>query len=277
LLNHYNLDATGWGSPFLLVPEATNVDEDTLKKLSTAKPDDYYLSHASPLGVPFNNFRPSSSESQRKMRIQKNRPGSPCYKKFLAFNTEFTEKPICTASREYQSLKIKEAETLYKDEKILSEEIEKITEKDCLCEGLGATALLVNKAAPSHKLTAVAICPGPNLAYFSGIFKLTEMVDHIYGRTNILNTVPRPHVFIKELQLYVDYFRKELTKNMDSLNARRISYLQTFKANLLSGISYYKSIVPQMQELKDMRDLMMEQLLHQRISVENLELKTHAL
>ena len=46
LLEHYELDGTGWGSPFLLVPEATNVDDETLQQLATAKQEDYYLSHA---------------------------------------------------------------------------------------------------------------------------------------------------------------------------------------------------------------------------------------
>ena len=105
---HYQLDGTGWGSPFLLVPEATSVDEDTLQRILKAKKSDFYLSHASPLGVPFNNLRNSSGEEQRLSRIEKNRPGSPCYKKFLSFSTEFSSKPICTASREYQNLKLKD-------------------------------------------------------------------------------------------------------------------------------------------------------------------------
>src|SRR5690606_14018574 len=108
LMDYYNLDGTGWGSPFLLVPEATNVDEDTLDRLVVAKQSDFYISGSSPLGVPFNNFKGSSSEAMRLERIKRGRPGSPCKKKFLVSNTEFTEKPICTASREYQSLKIKE-------------------------------------------------------------------------------------------------------------------------------------------------------------------------
>jgi hypothetical protein len=61
-----------------------------------------------PLGVPFNNLRISSGEEQRINRIEKNRPGSPCYKKFLTFSKEFSDKPICTASREYQNLKTKQ-------------------------------------------------------------------------------------------------------------------------------------------------------------------------
>ena len=55
--------------------------------------------------------------------------------------------------------------------------------------GLGTSTLLVNKAKLSHGLSAVTICPGPNLVYFSGIFSLKQMVDHIYGRINLLNDV----------------------------------------------------------------------------------------
>src|SRR5690606_15002276 len=91
LMDYYRLNGTGWGSPFLLVPEATNVDADTLEKLATAKPEDFYLSDASPLGVPFNNFGLCSSEAQRKQRIARIRPGIPCNKKFVSSNTEYTD------------------------------------------------------------------------------------------------------------------------------------------------------------------------------------------
>ncbi|HTM91646.1 MAG TPA: hypothetical protein VL095_04465, partial [Flavisolibacter sp.] len=101
LLQYFQLDSIGWGSPFLLVPEVTNVDEVTLQQLANAQPEDYFLSNASPLGVPFHNFKKSSSEHQRKERIANKRPGSPCYKKYLSSDTEFTEIPICTASRQY--------------------------------------------------------------------------------------------------------------------------------------------------------------------------------
>jgi hypothetical protein len=112
LMDHYNLDGTGWGSPFLLVPEVTNVDDQTLTQLTNATEDDFYLSGASPLGILFNNFKQSSAENQRLERLEKNRPGSPCTKKYLCTNTEFTEQPICTASREYQNLKIKQIQAL---------------------------------------------------------------------------------------------------------------------------------------------------------------------
>ena len=71
LLDHYNLDSVGWGSPFLLVPEATTVDENTLKKLATAKENDLYLSDVSPLGVPFNNLRDNKKIMKNRLKLIK--------------------------------------------------------------------------------------------------------------------------------------------------------------------------------------------------------------
>lgn len=244
LLDYYGLDSVGWGSPFLLVPEVTDVDAHTLGQLASATPDDYYLSHASPLGVPFNNFRPSSSEAQRIRRVEKGRPGSPCYKKFLSANTEFTERPICTASRQYQHLKIEQLKASELSGEALKQAIDAVTEKDCLCEGLSVTASLNHDLPIRHKLTAVTICPGPNLAFFSGTFSLREMIDHIYGRGFAGNALNRPHVFINELNLYVDYFRKELHKGVEVLSDALVRSRELFKKNLLAGIEYYRQLLP---------------------------------
>jgi hypothetical protein len=242
LLEHYATQSTGWGSPFLLVPEATNVDEETLHALATAEPSDYYLSHASPLGIPFNNFRKSSSEKQRLERIAKGRPGSPCNLEYLASNTEFTDKPICTASRKYQHLKLKQIDGMGLTPEAHQKEVDAITEKVCLCTGLGTSALQLHDVKPKHHLNSIAICPGPNLAYFSGTYSLKEMVDHIYGRINILNTLDRPNLFVKELSLYVGYLKAELDKSLTHVNAKQERYLKTFQQNLLAGIAYYQQI-----------------------------------
>jgi len=247
LLEYYNINATGWGSPFLLVPEATNVDDNTLQDLATAKKEDYFLSNASPLGIPFNNFRKSSSEQQRLARMEKGRPGSPCYKKFLASDTEFTTEPICTASRKYQHLKLKQLKEQALPAELYEIEYKKITDRDCLCEGLGATVKLKDGIPVLHKLSSVTICPGPNLAYFSGIFSLTEMVHHIYGRLNLLNQSYRPNMFINELHLYVDYFKNKLEESI-TLNPKQIKNLNTFKTNLLDGIDYYKNLATQFKK-----------------------------
>ncbi len=143
-LDHYNLDATGWGSPFLLVPEATNVDKTTLKQLTGANDDAFYISNASPLGILFNNFKSSSINAQRLERIAKDRPGSPCTKKYLCTNTEFNETPICTASREYQNLKIKQLVTYDLPDDEYKAQYDSITEKICLCEGLCSAVYILN-------------------------------------------------------------------------------------------------------------------------------------
>jgi hypothetical protein len=163
LIKHYQLDSTGWGSPFLLVPEVTNVDANTLQQLTDAKEDSYYLSNSSPLGVLFNNFRNSGIDRERLDRIKKGRPGSPCKKKYLCTNTEFTALPICTASREYQHLKINELKTKELSVAEFERNLEKVTEKICLCEGLCSSAYQKVGILKAKESKAVAICPGPNL------------------------------------------------------------------------------------------------------------------
>ncbi|MBB5437451.1 hypothetical protein HDC92_001123 [Pedobacter sp. AK017] len=248
LLNYYQLDAAGWGSPFLLVPEATNVDDDTLEALVNAEQEDFYLSNSSPLGVLFNSFKQSSMEQQRLDRIAKGRPGSPCTKKFLCTNTEFTALPICTASREYQHLKLKELENQALPAAEYQQQFEAITEKVCLCEGLCAAVYLKNGMLKSKESKAVSICPGPNLAYFSGKYSLKEMVQHIYGKTNLLTTVNRPNLFINELNLYIDYLKKDISAQLSDLNTKKIKYFTKFKEQLEQGISYYKQLLPVLKE-----------------------------
>ena len=82
LINHYNLDSVGWGTPFLLVPEVTTVDENTRNKLIKAKEDDLYLSKVSPLGVPFNNLRNNTKDIERDEKISNGKPGSSCPRRF---------------------------------------------------------------------------------------------------------------------------------------------------------------------------------------------------
>ena len=267
LRKNYGLDGTGWGSPFLLVPEATSVDDDTLERLLKAKKSDFYLSHASPLGVPFNNLRTSSGEIQRISRIEKNRPGSPCYKKFLSNNTEFTEKPICTASRQYQILKTRQ----FAAGEIEEEELEKVVAKDCLCEGLSAPAILAAGETPRRNLTAVTICPGPNLAYFKGTFSLKEMVDHIYGKLSLKVDPERPHIFVKELQLYVTYLKNELeSKITDKVIFKEASF-ENFRKNLIEGIDYYQQMINSVQlDSADLIEKMKTQFSQLQKEIKNL-------
>jgi len=251
LIEYFKVDSTGWGSPFLLVPEATNVDEETLNRLANAKKEDYYLSDASPLGVPFNNFRNTSSQQLLNERVEKKRPGSPCLKKYLEFNTEFTEKNICTASRQYQGLKLKQLEETAVSKEEFEEKSKKIIEKECLCEGLAIPAVIVNNALKKKQLRAVAICPGPNLAYFSDVFSLKEMIDHIYGRNSILNLLKRENMFINELEMYIGHLQKEIGKSNNEMSVKQIRHFENFKNSLLEGIGHYKVIFRKMKAETD--------------------------
>ena len=87
---YYGIESTGWGTPFLLVPEATTVDKATLQLLSAAKKEDIILSNNSPLGVRFHYLKDSSAEKLKNKRIRQGHPGSPCTEKHLVSDTEFT-------------------------------------------------------------------------------------------------------------------------------------------------------------------------------------------
>ena len=204
LMDDFEVDATGWGSPFLLVPEATCVDEFTSNILAGAGENDLYLSGVSPLGVPFNNVRGSGSEIYTKELIEKDKPGSKCPKGFLVSNTEFTENPICTASSEYQILKVNQIQDSKLPEEKKEQAKEKVLAKTCLCTNLGTGSLIrLEIMKPSYGRQA--ICPGPNIAWFNREYSLDEMVDHIYGRVESLVPKERPHMFAKEINMYVDY------------------------------------------------------------------------
>jgi hypothetical protein len=115
-------------------------------------------------------------------------------------------------------------------------------EKECLCGGLSTAFFYENSMNTKVEGDGVTICPGPNLAYFSGKISLQDMIGHIYGKKNVLNQTKRPHMFLKELELYVKYFLEELDKYNSELNQKMLKYLRDFQANLFEGIDYYKSL-----------------------------------
>ncbi len=233
LMDDYQMDATGWGSPFLLVPEATCVDSETEKLLADAEDRDLYLSNVSPLGVPFNNIRGSGAQIFTIQKAREGNPGSACPKEFLVTNTEFTEEPICTASSQYQLLKIKQIEESDKSELEKEAEKERVIEKSCLCVNLGSGALIrLGLEKPSYGRQE--ICPGPNIAWFNRTYSLKEMADHIYGRSESLVSEDRPHMFAKEIELYVDYMESGL-KDIDS-ESSEFKKLDKMRKNIEEGM-----------------------------------------
>ena len=242
LIDYYNLDSIGWGSPFLLVPEVTTVDEYTRNELSKAKEKDLYLSEISPLGVPFNSLRTASATLKKLEKAKKGREGSSCPKAYLVSNTEFTEKPICTASRQYQNVKLKELENMELQEKEYQELYQKIITPECLCVGLSESAIITHKIDYKIKDIGVSVCPGPNMAYFHKIPSLKEMITHIYGKNNLIGKAYRPNIFVKELNLYIDYLKKQLNDTQMKIDTKQIRYFKKFAENLQNGLTYYFSL-----------------------------------
>ncbi|MEZ4849011.1 MAG: hypothetical protein R3B93_10435 [Bacteroidia bacterium] len=243
LIEHYELDSVGWGSPFLLVPEATTVDNSTIQKLMNAKEKDLYLSNISPLGVPFNNLKGNTKDLEKASLIIKGRPGSACPKKYVALNNEFAEKDLCIASREYQYHKLKELEQKGLPFKEYNEKYNQIVEKSCICVGLGTSALLVNEMDTRREGEGVSVCPGPNMAYFSKTMSLKEITDHIYGRGDVIGKIARPNMFMKELGIYIDYLKDKLSESKNAVTQKQQKYLKTFAQNLEEGIAYYHQLI----------------------------------
>lgn len=266
LLKYYDVDKAGWGTPFLLVPEVTNVDDEHLQKLADATEDDVHLSPASPLRIPFWNLKTSASEEARKRFIAEGKPGSVCLKGHGALlGTEYADIPECISARQYIEKKMADL----KDADLTDEQrqwLEKDTlAKSCICHDLSGGATV--KLGIDPKATP-CICCGPGIANFSRIASLEEMVGHIYGRLSLLANSERPHMFIKEMSLNIEYLRNEIEKFKLELTTNGASYFQEFKENLLKGIDYYRKTAEAFVETKRIKFL--EDLKAQKEAIENL-------
>jgi hypothetical protein len=160
----------------------------------------------------------------------------------VKLNTELTEKAVCTASYQFQRLKIKALDAQDLSPEDYKKEYDKITEKSCVCVGLGTSTMIAHGIATDGIGDGVSVCPGPNLAYYSKEMTLKEMVGHIYGRNNVMYRKDRPNMFVKELNIYIDYLKTKLEETSDSLNKKQEKYLFKFADNLQEGISYYQEV-----------------------------------
>jgi len=242
LLDNYKVSSVGWGTPFLLVPEATTVDEDTINVLAKAKEKDLYLSNISPLGVPFNSVKGVSNDTYKKQRLDDDKVGSSCPKKFLASNRQHTEKSICTASQKYQRIELEKLKTQDLNLEQYTEKYIEITDKSCLCIGLANAGLIDKNIKAKETKQGVLVCPGPNMAYFDKKISLKNMIQHIYGKTNVMHVTERPHMFVKELEMYVKYFNEKLESFFKSPDKKQEKYLTKFYNNLMDGIVYYHDL-----------------------------------
>jgi len=266
LLKYYDVDKAGWGTPFLLVPEVTNVDDEHLSKLAEATEDDVYLSAASPLKVPFWNLRTSASEETRRRNIVEGKPGSLCPKGHGAiFDMEFTKVPECIAARRYVTQKVDSLENADLTEDQRDWLVEDALAKSCICHDLSGGASI--KLGIDLNATP-CICCGPGIVNFSKIASLEEMVGHIYGRLSLLTNSDRPHMFIKEMSLNIEFLKDEIEKFKLELTTNGAKYFQEFKENLLKGIDYYRKTAEKFVETKRTRFL--EDLKAQKEALEQL-------
>lgn len=114
--------------------------------------------------------------------------------------------------------------------------------------GLGAATEQIHGMKTERPAKGVAVCPGPNMAYFSKIMSLTEITDHIYGRINVLSDKARPHMFLKELSLYADHLKSKIEETQGDLNKRQEKYLLSFTENMKEGIDYYQQLFSKMKD-----------------------------
>jgi len=233
----YGVDGTGWGSPFMVVPEVVSIDDDHLEKLVAAGEDDVELSGSSPLGVPFWNLRTSGSEAQRRAEIETGKPGSRCTKGFLISNFEHAAKGLCTASKGFQKIALEKlaGESLTPEER--ADRVQQVHAKACLCRNLAAGAEPIDENGEARP---TAVCCGPNTAYFNAVTTLREMVDHIHGRVHLTLPAHRPHMFVKELRLHVAEMEKLLERGMQGLAEVRPETVSETRENLLQAVDHYR-------------------------------------
>jgi len=239
----YDVDGTGWGSAFLLVPEVVNIDDASLARLEAAGERDIELSEASPLGVPFWSLRTSASETARLRRIALERPGSRCPKGYLVSNTEFTDQPICTASRAFQRRKLEQIGTADLTAPERREQQDAVLVKACICHDLAGGATGPRGIDPEAR---TAVCCGPNTAYFTRRATLQEMVDHIYGRVRLPLAADRPHMLLKELSLHVARLREDVRRWTSEPQDDLARSIAECSANLRDGVEHYRALASEL-------------------------------
>ena len=87
------------------------------------------------------------------------------------------------------------------------------------------------------------------------------MTNHIYGKTKGIETTDRPHMFIKELDLYLDYLKTITEEVSGELNRKQIKLFNAFIKNLNEGITYYDSLFSDFKNtFDDTKSVLIEKL-----------------
>ena len=150
------IDGVGVGTPFLLVPQATSMDKATRRMLAAAAPEDVYISHASPLGIPFVNLRTSTAAELCRKKVEEFfapegeksgtpelKPGFPCRQHYLCQKIAGFDHPVCRASRKYVTQHLAEIDRMEADE---IAEVRDVTDR---IQGKNAMNAMENSLDPS--------------------------------------------------------------------------------------------------------------------------------
>jgi hypothetical protein len=68
------------------------------------------------------------------------------------------------------------------------------------------------------------------------------MLDHIYGRASLFSdadSLERPHMFLAEFKLSVDFMLRELKRSALGILARNEAYFDEYRKNMMEGLDYY--------------------------------------
>ena len=64
----------------------------------------------------------------------------------------------------------------------------------------------------------------------------------------MITRTDRPNMFIKELNIYIDFLKNKLEETKGTLDRKQEKYFSTFSANLNEGISYYYKLFDSLKE-----------------------------
>jgi hypothetical protein len=99
------------------------------------------------------------------------------------------------------------------------------------------------------------------------------MVKHIYGNANVMNHVNRPHVFIKELQLYVAYLKNDIADvSKSTITSGQIKKWNSFRNNLSAGIQYYMNLFGNSTYFKSDSLSIQQQLNHYQAELNDIKI-----
>ena len=103
---------------------------------------------------------------------------------------------------------------------------------------------------------------------------LKEMVDHIYGKINVIRRKDRPNMFIKELIIYIDYLKNKIDETARPWSDKQQEYFTTFSDNLDKGIQYYKELFSNVKlNLRDKKAKLIADLEKFEIQLKNLPIR----